>query len=184
MTKGSPLVEMADKLGIDKKTVYRAIEKHFPDIRKEVDGTYFLTEDELSWLYQELQKPQGVTVNQLADELQMEPARIRERIKRILPGITRTTYGYFLTEEQADEIRRWKDSGVKAEKGSLWWRIERVLGGRMSMRNATKRMRMGYNALYRCRRCNVYPPVKKLVLIADFLNCSVDYLVGHQVKPL
>ncbi len=40
------------------------------------------------------------------------------------------------------------------------------------------------NALYTMQNSGYYPRVEALIKIADYLECSVDYLLGRNYKPI
>jgi len=140
----------------------------------------------------------AMTVKELADELLVDPEVIRYWASKLVTPVAKLNGKMYLDYDQVPEIRKMVKArmtplgelrrgrlGNEAEEGSLWWRIERASKGkRMTLQTASKRMRIDANTLSKYKRAGVYPSVRKLILVADYLNVSVDYLVGHQVREM
>jgi hypothetical protein len=105
MRNKSPAMDLARELKIDKKVIYGLITELFPEIEKDSSTQYVLTNEHKDLLRGYLVKPEGITINQIANELFIEPARIRYWVKKVLPEIKRTRYGFYLTVEQAQIVK-------------------------------------------------------------------------------
>lgn len=48
----------------------------------------------------------------------------------------------------------------------------------------SEKLGCGYNTIYRYLQCERTPEVEMIIALADFFNCSIDYLLGFETENL